>query len=87
MKLNLKRLQRLLQQIMEFRKAVSYTHLLQHDVPEDFVIATGEYHTVREFTTLAFKETGVNLCWEGDVYKRQIQYKSYRTSLFRRMGT
>ena len=39
--------------------------ILQHDVPEDFVIATGEYHTVREFTTLAFKETGVNLCWEG----------------------
>ena len=39
--------------------------ILQHDAPEDFVIATGEYHTVREFTTLAFKETGVNLCWEG----------------------
>ena len=30
--------------------------ILQHDTPEDFVIATGEMHTVREFATLAFKE-------------------------------
>ena len=36
--------------------------ILQHDVPEDFVIATGEMHTVREFATLAFKE----LRWEGE---------------------
>ena len=39
--------------------------ILQHDVPEDFVIATGEMHTVREFTTLAFGEVGLNLHWEG----------------------
>jgi len=39
--------------------------ILQHDIPEDFVIATGEYHTVREFTTLAFKEIGIKLHWEG----------------------
>ena len=39
--------------------------ILQHDIPEDFVIATGEYHTVREFTTLAFKEVGIKLIWEG----------------------
>ncbi|WP_321332210.1 GDP-mannose 4,6-dehydratase [uncultured Bacteroides sp.] len=39
--------------------------ILQHDVPEDFVIATGEYHTVREFATLAFKEVGIELRWEG----------------------
>ena len=32
--------------------------ILQHDKPEDFVIATGEMHTVREFATLAFKATG-----------------------------
>ena len=32
--------------------------ILQHDIPEDFVIATGEMHTVREFATLAFKEVG-----------------------------
>ena len=39
--------------------------ILQHDTPEDFVIATGEYHTVREFTYLAFKEVGIELYWEG----------------------
>ena len=39
--------------------------MLQHPVPEDFVIATGEYHTVREFATLAFAEAGINLRWEG----------------------
>ena len=39
--------------------------MLQHDKPEDFVIATGEYHTVREFTTLSFKEAGIELTWEG----------------------
>ncbi len=40
--------------------------ILQHDTPEDFVIATGEYHTVREFTTLAFQEVGITLRWEGE---------------------
>ena len=40
--------------------------ILQHDVPEDFVIATGEMHTVREFATLAFKEVGMELRWEGE---------------------
>ena len=40
--------------------------ILQHDTPEDFVIATGEYHTVREFTTLAFKEVGIELRWDGE---------------------
>jgi len=39
--------------------------ILQHEIPEDFVIATGEYHTVREFCTLAFKEVGIELRWEG----------------------
>jgi len=39
--------------------------ILQHPVPEDFVIATGEYHTVREFCTLAFQEAGISLRWEG----------------------
>lgn len=39
--------------------------MLQHDTPEDFVIATGEMHTVREFCTLAFAEAGMNLRWEG----------------------
>ena len=39
--------------------------MLQHDTPEDFVIATGQYHTVREFCTLAFREVGIDLVWEG----------------------
>lgn len=40
--------------------------ILQHDKPEDFVIATGEMHTVREFTTLAFKHVGIELKWVGE---------------------
>ena len=40
--------------------------MLQHDVPEDFVIATGQMHTVREFCTLAFREAGIELRWEGE---------------------
>ena len=39
--------------------------ILQHDTPDDFVIATGEMHTVREFCSIAFKELGINLKWEG----------------------
>lgn len=39
--------------------------ILQHEVPEDFVIATGEMHTVREFATLAFHYLGIELKWEG----------------------
>ena len=38
----------------------------QQEKPDDFVIATGEYHTVRDFCTLAFKTLGVNLRWEGE---------------------
>lgn len=40
--------------------------ILQHDKPDDFVIATGEMHSVREFCTLAFKNAGINLRWEGE---------------------
>lgn len=40
--------------------------MLQHDKPEDFVIATGEMHTVREFCTLAFHEAGIELEWKGE---------------------
>ena len=39
--------------------------MLQADTPEDFVIATGEQHTVRDFTEKAFAENGMNLRWEG----------------------
>ena len=40
--------------------------ILQNEEPDDFVIATGEMHTVREFCELAFKEVGINLRWEGE---------------------
>lgn len=39
--------------------------ILQQEKPDDYVIATGEYHSVREFTDLAFREVGINLRWEG----------------------
>jgi len=40
--------------------------ILQHNEPDDFVIATGEMHSVREFCTLAFAEAGITLRWEGE---------------------
>jgi GDPmannose 4,6-dehydratase len=40
--------------------------MLQYEKPEDFVIATGEAHSVREFCTLAFKYAGIELKWEGE---------------------
>jgi GDPmannose 4,6-dehydratase len=39
--------------------------MLQQDEPKDYVIATGETHTVREFVEIAFKEIGVNIEWQG----------------------
>ena len=40
--------------------------IMQHETPEDFVIATGEKKTVREFATLAFKHVGIELQWQGE---------------------
>ncbi|MDR4949790.1 GDP-mannose 4,6-dehydratase [Neobacillus cucumis] len=40
--------------------------MLQQDQPDDYVIATGETHTVREFCELAFKYAGIDLIWTGD---------------------
>ncbi len=39
--------------------------ILQHNIPDDFVIATGVQHTVRDFTERAFKENGITIRWEG----------------------
>lgn len=39
--------------------------ILQHEKPDDFVIATGEQHTVRDFTEKAFKANGITIRWEG----------------------
>ncbi|MGF1572269.1 MAG: GDP-mannose 4,6-dehydratase [Sumerlaeia bacterium] len=40
--------------------------MLQQNEPEDFVIATGEQHTVREFVELSFKELGIQIEWRGE---------------------
>ena len=40
--------------------------ILQQPEPDDFVIATGEYHSVRDFTTAAFKHIGIELEWKGE---------------------
>lgn len=40
--------------------------ILQHETPEDFVIATGVQHSVREFTDLAFRHVGIELTFEGE---------------------
>ncbi len=45
--------------------------ILQQEVPDDFVIATGVQHTVREFTTLAFEANGIRLRWEGSGLEEQ----------------
>lgn len=51
--------------------------MMQHHTPEDFVIATGDFHTVREFTYLAFREVGIELKWEGeDVNEKGIDVKT-----------
>ena len=53
--------------------------ILQHPTPEDFVIATGEMHTVREFCTLAFQEAGINLRWEGEgIHEKGIDTRTGR---------
>ena len=40
--------------------------MLQYDIPDDFVLATGETHTVREFVELAFKSIGHSITWSGE---------------------
>ena len=40
--------------------------MLQQNKPDDFVLATGEQHTVREFAELSFAELGINVDWEGE---------------------
>ena len=53
--------------------------MLQQPEADDFVIATGEMHTVREFCDLAFKEAGIELRWEGSgVEERGIDVATTR---------
>ena len=54
--------------------------ILQHDTPEDFVIATGEQHTVRDFTEKAFAANGIELRWEGEgVEEKGIDVQTGKT--------
>lgn len=54
--------------------------MLQHKKPEEFVIATGEAHTVREFAELAFEYGGFNLEWHGKgIHEKGIDAKSGKT--------
>jgi len=47
--------------------------MLQYKDPEDFVIATGEQHSVREFAGLAFANAGLDLKWEGEgIYEKGV---------------
>jgi GDPmannose 4,6-dehydratase len=39
--------------------------MLQEDIPDDFVISTGEVHTVKEFVNKAFEYVGINIVWQG----------------------
>jgi len=51
--------------------------ILQHDKPDDFVIGTGEMHSVREFCTLAFAEAGIALEWDGEgVHEKGVDMKT-----------
>jgi GDPmannose 4,6-dehydratase len=47
--------------------------MLQQEAPEDFVIATGEQHSVREFVAVAAREVGMDVRWEG----RGVEEKGY----------
>lgn len=55
--------------------AKDYVHaqwlILQHDRPDDFVVATGEQHSVREFCEMAFTAAGIEVEWRGDGLEEQ----------------
>ena len=53
--------------------------MLQHEKPDDFVIATGEAHSVKEFVEKSFGVIDINICWEGeDVHEKGYDRKSGR---------
>jgi len=54
--------------------------ILQHSEPDDFVIATGEQHSVRDFCSLAFKYAGIDLRFEGEgIDEKGIDAKNGKT--------
>lgn len=60
--------------------------ILQHETPEDFVIATGVQHSVREFATLAFHHAGIELRWEGKGIDEKGIVKNLTPALSQREG-
>jgi len=58
--------------------------MLQRDKPSDYVISTGEAHSVREFIELAFHQIGVELTWEGKDHKTKGVVSSIRDSPYGR---
>lgn len=54
--------------------------MLQQEIPKDYVLATGETHTVREFVELTFKEVGINIKWIGSgIEEKGIDEKTGKT--------
>lgn len=54
--------------------------MLQQDAPDDFVIATGNTHEVREFVELAFREVGIDIDWQGEgVFEKGVDRATGRT--------
>ena len=54
--------------------------MMQLDKPDDFVLSTGETHTIREFADIVFKEIGMDLVWEGHgKNEKGIEKKSGKT--------
>lgn len=60
--------------------------MLQQKKPDDFVLATGETHTVREFTELAFEELGIELNWKGKNEKEKGVIKKIDESIAKTKG-
>ena len=61
--------------------------ILQQERPDDYVIATGENHSVREFCTLAFREAGIELRWEGEgVHEKGICVEDHRAQVLGTAG-
>ena len=51
--------------------------MLQQDKPEDFVIATGQQRSVRDFVNATAKSLGLELSWEGEGVNEKGNYKHY----------
>ncbi|MBI5664805.1 MAG: GDP-mannose 4,6-dehydratase [Nitrospirae bacterium] len=61
--------------------------MLQQDRPDDYVIGTGESHSVREFVELAFKYAGVEIEWQGDGLKERGIVRSLKSAALKEGDT